>query len=105
MAGASLGLSIIQPVRLSYQLTLPSPTRCLSTSPAGLPVLVSDLPVMAAFVAEHRVGEAVAPADPVAIAAAIERLTAPGARAALEPRVAAASASLARSYSRAFQVR
>jgi hypothetical protein len=39
-------------------------------------VLVSDLPVMAAFVAEHRVGEAVAPADPVA-----------------------------RSYSRAFQVR
>jgi len=92
IAGAALGLSIIQPVCLSYQLTLPN--KVFEYLAAGLPVLVSDLPVMAAFVAEHRIGEAVAPADPVAIAAAIERLTAPGARAALEPHVAAASASL-----------
>lgn len=92
LRGAELGLSIIQPVCLSYELTLPN--KVFEYLAAGLPVLVSDLPVMAAFMAEHRVGEAVAPGDPRAIAAAIARLTAPGAARALRQRVAAAAGEL-----------
>ncbi len=92
MAGACLGLSIIQPVCLSYELTLPN--KVFEYLAAGIPVLVSDLPVMAAFVAEHGVGEAVAPDDPVAIAQAIARLTAPPARAELAQRAATAARGL-----------
>ena len=92
LASACLGLSIIQPVCLSYELTLPN--KVFEYLAAGLPVLVSDLPVMAAFVAEHGVGEAVAADDPIAIAAAIGRLTAPGARDALQRRVTIAATTL-----------
>jgi glycosyltransferase involved in cell wall biosynthesis len=74
---ATVGLCLIQPICRSYELTLPN--KLFEYAAAGLPVLASDLPVIARIVREWGIGEVVAPADPRAIADALTRLCAPGA--------------------------
>jgi glycosyltransferase involved in cell wall biosynthesis len=72
---ATAGLCLIQPVCRSYELTLPN--KLFEYAAAGVPVLASDLPVMAAVVRGNGLGEVVAPEDTAAIAAALERLREP----------------------------
>jgi glycosyltransferase involved in cell wall biosynthesis len=51
---ASVGLALIQPVCLSYRMSLPN--KVFEYVAAGLPVLGSDLPAISALVNEHRIG-------------------------------------------------
>jgi glycosyltransferase involved in cell wall biosynthesis len=75
LAEATAGLCLIQPVCRSYELTLPN--KLFEYAAAGLPVLASELPVIAAVVREHGFGEVVTPDDPQAIAAGLRRLCEP----------------------------
>ena len=75
LRSAAVGLSLIQPVSLSYELTMPN--KVFEYLAAGVPVLVSDLPVMAQFVRRHDVGAVAPPDDVGAIARAIEGLLEP----------------------------
>jgi len=72
---ATAGLCLIQPVCRSYELTLPN--KLFEYAAAGVPVLASDLPVLAAVVREEGLGEVVAPGDPGAIAEGLRRLSEP----------------------------
>jgi glycosyltransferase involved in cell wall biosynthesis len=72
LAQATVGLCLIQPICRSYELCLPN--KLFEYVAAGLPVLCSDLPVIARVVRENGLGEVV-PADNVAaIAAGIRAL-------------------------------
>jgi glycosyltransferase involved in cell wall biosynthesis len=51
---ASVGLALIQPVCLSYRMSLPN--KVFEYVAAGLPVLGSDLPAIGALINEHRIG-------------------------------------------------
>jgi glycosyltransferase involved in cell wall biosynthesis len=75
LSGARVGLMLIQPVCLSYELTLPN--KLFEYAAAGVPILSSDLPVMAETVRGGDLGEVVPPSDPAAIAAGIGRLLDP----------------------------
>ncbi len=66
LAGADVGLCLIQPVCRSYALALPN--KLFEYVAAGLPVLCSDLPVMAGVVRGAGLGEVVPHQDPAAIA-------------------------------------
>ena len=73
-SGASAGLCLIQPVCRSYELCLPN--KLFEYIAAGVPVLASDMPVIASVVREHGLGEVVPTGDPCAIAAGLQRLLA-----------------------------
>jgi glycosyltransferase involved in cell wall biosynthesis len=77
---ASIGLCLIQPICRSYELSLPN--KLLEYAAAGVPVLASDLPVIAGIVNEYGLGVVVPPSDPGAIADGICRLLDPAQRAA-----------------------
>jgi glycosyltransferase involved in cell wall biosynthesis len=72
IAGAAAGLCLIQPVCRSYELSLPN--KLFEYLAAGVPVLCSDLPVMACVIGANGLGEIVDQADPEAIAAGARRL-------------------------------
>lgn len=76
LSEALAGLCLIQPVCRSYELTLPN--KLFEYAAAGVPVLASDLPVIAAVVRGNGLGEVVPPEDPAGIAAGLERLREPG---------------------------
>jgi glycosyltransferase involved in cell wall biosynthesis len=84
LAGASVGLNLIEPICLSYELTLPN--KLFEYIAAGLPVLTSDIPICARFVREHGVGEVVPLRDAAVVAAALERLLDPARAADLRAR-------------------
>jgi glycosyltransferase involved in cell wall biosynthesis len=75
LRAATAGLCLIEPVCRSYELTLPN--KLFEYAAAGLPVLASDLPVIAETVCAAGIGEVVAPDDPHAIAAGLTRLSEP----------------------------
>ena len=75
LEGATAGLCLIQPVCRSYELTLPN--KLFEYASAGLPILASDLPVIAAVVGEHELGEVVSADDPQAVAGGLLRLCQP----------------------------
>src|SRR4051794_20244524 len=75
LAGAAMGLCLIQPLCRSYELTLPN--KLYEYAAAGVPVLASDLPVIAETVREWDAGEIVPPDDPARIAAGMQRLLDP----------------------------
>jgi glycosyltransferase involved in cell wall biosynthesis len=52
--GAAVGLALIRPACLSYELSLPN--KLFEYILAGVPVLADDLPVIGTFVREHEVG-------------------------------------------------
>ena len=93
LAGAAMGLCLIQPICRSYELTLPN--KLYEYAAAGVPVLASDLPVIASTVREWDAGEVVPPADPAAIAAGMARLLDPDARRAVPGRRAGDGAGVA----------
>jgi glycogen(starch) synthase len=75
LAGAAVGLCLIQPICRSYELSLPN--KLFEYAAAGVPVLASDLPVIGELVRRDGFG-ALAPADdPHTIAASLERLLEP----------------------------
>ena len=75
LGDADVGLALIEPVCLSYRLTLPN--KLFEYALAGLPVLGSDLPMIASFIDEHGLGTTVDPGDPAAIAAALTEILEP----------------------------
>jgi glycosyltransferase involved in cell wall biosynthesis len=75
LRGATAGLALIQPACLSYELSLPN--KIFEYVLAGIPVLVSDLPVMGGFVSERRVGLLARPDDPSDVAAKLAELMRP----------------------------
>jgi glycosyltransferase involved in cell wall biosynthesis len=76
---ADVGLALIEPACLSYEMTLPN--KLYEYVAAGLPVLSSDVPVLAREVREHGVGTVADPADPAAVAAALREVVEPEANA------------------------
>jgi|GEM_PF-298537 len=78
LADAAVGLALIEPACLSYRMTLPN--KLYEYVAAGLPVLASDIPVLAGEVREHGLGGVADPADPAAVAAALREILHPGAQ-------------------------
>ena len=87
LAGAAAGLCLIQPICRSYELCLPN--KLFEYAAAGVPVLASDMPVIAAVVRGNGLGEVVAADGPRAIAASLRRLLVPGGWALTASRVRA----------------
>jgi len=75
LAGAAAGLCLIQPICRSYELSLPN--KLFEYAAAGVPVLASDVPVIAAVVRGEGLGEVVPAGGPRAVATSLERLLAP----------------------------
>ena len=78
LADADLGLALIEPVCLSYRMTLPN--KLYEYVAAGLPVLSSGVPVLAGEVRRHGLGLVADPADPAALAEAIRAMLDPAAQ-------------------------
>jgi glycosyltransferase involved in cell wall biosynthesis len=79
LADADVGLALIEPACLSYEMTLPN--KLYEYVAAGLPVLSSEVPVLAREVREQGVGEVADPAYPAAVAAALRAVLEPEANA------------------------
>ena len=75
VAGADAGLVLIEPICLSYRLTLPN--KLFEYLSVGLPVIASDLPAIAAVVRDTGAGVIVDPADRHAVARAFAEVTDP----------------------------
>lgn len=71
-SSADVGLSLIEDTCLSYHYCLPN--KLFETRMAGLPVVVSDLPEMAAYVRSANCGW-ICPPEPAAIADLVTKLT------------------------------
>jgi glycosyltransferase involved in cell wall biosynthesis len=87
---ADVGLMLIQPVCLSYELTLPN--KLFEYAAAGVPIVASDLQVSGAIVRDERLGTVVPPDDPRRVAEAIARLSEPEVNAEARERVRAFAA-------------
>ena len=75
IAGASVGLALIQPACLSYELSLPN--KLFEYALAGVPVLGSDLPVIGEFVRGHELGLVANVDDVGAVAAKLREMLEP----------------------------
>lgn len=69
---ADLGLTLDKDTNLNYRFSLPN--KVFDYLQAGIPVLATDLPEVAAVVREHDAGVVIAQADPALIAAAVRAL-------------------------------
>jgi glycosyltransferase involved in cell wall biosynthesis len=92
LAAADVGLCLIQPVCLSYRLTLPN--KLFEYVLAGVPVLGSDFPVIGDFLREREAGLTVDPEDVDAIAAALVEMLEPARQSELRRATAEAAASI-----------
>jgi len=72
---ADVGLALIQPSCLSYELTLPN--KLFEYTAAGVPVLGSRLPMISDFISGHGVGLTAAPGDVRDIAAKLRAILVP----------------------------
>jgi glycosyltransferase involved in cell wall biosynthesis len=72
---ARVGLALIQPVCLSYRMSLPN--KVFEYVAAGLPVLGSDLPAISALVDEYRIGLLARPGEVDDVAAKLEAMLEP----------------------------
>jgi glycosyltransferase involved in cell wall biosynthesis len=96
--GAMFGLALFQPNCRSYVLGLPN--KLSEYALAGVPALVSDLPVHRLFVEELGAGELVDAASPAAIAAGFRMLLDPDRQRAIRARLADAPNRLSWSHER-----
>ena len=85
LADADVGLALIEPVCLSYEMTLPN--KLYEYVAAGLPVLASEVPVLAAEVRAHGLGLTADPSDPGSVADALRAMLAPEAQKGYRERV------------------
>ena len=69
---ASLGLSLEEDLGLNYRLALPN--KIFDYIQAGIPAVVSDLPVMRDFVTENQVGAVLTEREPEALAQLIKKV-------------------------------
>jgi glycosyltransferase involved in cell wall biosynthesis len=72
---ASVGLALIQPICLSYRMSLPN--KVFEYVAAGLPVLGSDLPAIGSLVTEHRIGLLAEPGEAEDVAAKLGEMLDP----------------------------
>jgi glycosyltransferase involved in cell wall biosynthesis len=72
---ADVGLALIQPVCLSYRMSLPN--KVFEYVAAGLPVLGSDLPAISELVNEHRIGLLAEPGEVEDVAAKLGEMLEP----------------------------
>lgn len=79
LGDADVGLALIEPACLSYEMTLPN--KLYEYVAASLPVLCSEIPVLAREVRVHGIGAVADPADPAAVAAALRSMLEPEANA------------------------
>jgi glycosyltransferase involved in cell wall biosynthesis len=86
LADADVGLALIEPACLSYRMTLPN--KLYEYVAAGLPVLASDIPVLAGEVRAHGLGRVADPADPAAVAATLREMLDPDTQRELRASVA-----------------
>ena len=75
IGGASLGLALIQPICLSYRMSLPN--KLFEYVAAGLPVLGSDLPAIGGLIKGYGIGLLAQPADPADVAAKLGEMVRP----------------------------
>ena len=75
MSGATVGLALIEPICLSYEMSLPN--KLFEYVTAGVPVLGSDLPAISGFVREHGVGLVARPDDVTDVAAKLSEMLQP----------------------------
>jgi glycosyltransferase involved in cell wall biosynthesis len=75
LAGATVGLCLIQPICRSYELCLPN--KLFEYAAAGLPILASDVPVIATVVRDEGLGVVVAADRPDSIAMGLRQLLSP----------------------------
>ena len=89
IAGGTFGVALFQPTCESHRLVLPN--KVFEYLAAGLPVLVSDVPVLRALVEEHECGLVASPTDPDAIALAMNELSQPNRNRAMKSAAHAAA--------------
>ncbi len=75
LSRADAGLALFQPNCLSHRLVLPN--KLFEYAHAGLPIVGSDLPMIARFVEEHGLGTVVDAEDPDAIARGLAEVLSP----------------------------
>jgi glycosyltransferase involved in cell wall biosynthesis len=73
-AGAWCGASLLVDVALNHKYSLPN--KLFEYLAVGVPLIASDNPEIAGFIAEWRAGEICDPTDPMSIADAVTRLAA-----------------------------
>lgn len=89
---ASVGLALIQPVCLSYRMSLPN--KVFEYVAAGLPVLGTDLPAISALVNEHRIGLLAEPGEVEDVAAKLREMLEPERNSAFRDAARAAAGEL-----------
>jgi glycosyltransferase involved in cell wall biosynthesis len=92
LSDADVGLALIQPSCLSYELTLPN--KLFEYTAAGLPVLGTRLPMIDDFISRHGVGLTAAPGDVGDVAAKLRAMLAPEANARMREAARTAAATL-----------
>lgn len=75
IGGASVGLALIQPVCLSYRMSLPN--KVFEYVAAGLPVLGSDLPAIGGLISGYGIGLLAQPSDPADVALKLREMVLP----------------------------
>jgi glycosyltransferase involved in cell wall biosynthesis len=75
ISAASVGLALIQPVCLSYRMSLPN--KLFEYVAAGVPVLGSDLPAIGALVREHEIGLVAQPDQVADVASKLSEMLEP----------------------------
>jgi glycosyltransferase involved in cell wall biosynthesis len=89
---ADVGLALIQPSCLSYELTLPN--KLFEYTAAGVPVLGSSLPMISDFISRHGVGLTAAPGDVRDVAAKLRAMLEPDANARMREATRRTAATL-----------
>jgi glycosyltransferase involved in cell wall biosynthesis len=92
LADADVGLALIQPSCLSYELTLPN--KLFEYTAAGVPVLGTRLPMIDDFISRHGVGMTAAPGDVGDVAAKLRAMLEPDANARMREAARRAAATL-----------
>jgi glycosyltransferase involved in cell wall biosynthesis len=89
---ASVGLALIQPICLSYRMSLPN--KVFEYVAAGLPVLGTDLPAIGSLVTEHRIGLLAEPGEAKDVAEKLGEMLVPERNAAFRDAARAAAREL-----------